>query len=460
MADRPYDAPLPVPGAAASAGRTTVGIVFLVLFLDLIQFGIVFPIYGAMLDHYMQREAENPGLLAAMMGWAAHLVPTSDPNQRAALFGGILGALYSGLQFISAPFWGRLSDRHGRRPVLLVSLVGSFLASLLWVFAADFIILLAARFVAGLFAGNVSTANAAIADITTPENRGRAMALVGMAFGLGFVIGPAIGGMVWSLPWHPDSPSVLGLNPFSAPALVATTLAGVNLAWAAKSFRETLPPERRATGDGGGRTANPFRLFAGDLGPAVPRINLAFTCYTLLFTGMEATLVFLCGDPRRLGWDPFHLGFLFVGMGLTTAATQGLFRALIARAGPRRLGMAGLVLMIPGMICIGVSAWYPHAAILLTGCGILAVSTGLVFPAMSTLISLAADPTRQGWAMGGFRSAGALGRVVGPLVAAYAYFQISPAAPYLIAAAGAVVPIVVLLAVRHGDPISAERTSV
>jgi MFS family permease len=429
---------------------TSAGVVFLVLFLDLISFGIVFPIYGAMLSHYLARD---DGFLTSILAAASTIAPGAGPDQQAALFGGILGALYAGLQFLAAPFWGRLSDRIGRRPVLLMSLAGSLAANLLWVFSADILVLLVARCVAGVFAGNVATAHAAIADITTPERRGRAMALVGLAFGLGFVIGPAIGGVAWHVGhgWWDGAAAVWGLHPFSLPALIATALAACNWLWAWRSFRETLPPERRGH-PGDERPIAPWRIFGASQGRAVGRLNLAFCVYTLLFAGMETTLVFLLGDPARLGWTPLELGGLFVGMGLTTALAQGAYRGLVRRHGAAALTCAGLALFLPGMGLIGVSAVLTSAPILLAGVGLLACSSGLVFPGVTTLVSLAADPARQGHAMGTFRSAGALGRAVGPLIAAAAYFGLHPAAPYALAAVAGLAPLVLLLRLRVATP--------
>ncbi len=171
--------------------KTGLGSIFLVLFVDLIGFSIVFPLFPEMMRWYGD---QSGSLLALLMQPVDALFPGVDPLQRAALFGGLLGALYAGLQFIAAPFWGRMSDRYGRRPILLVSLVGSLVANLLWVFSGSFSVLLLSRLLAGAMTGNIAVANAAVADVTTSANRSKGMAAVGMAFGLGFILGPAMGG--------------------------------------------------------------------------------------------------------------------------------------------------------------------------------------------------------------------------------------------------------------------------
>ena len=235
-------------GAAPDARKTTLGVVFLVLFTDLLGFSIVFPLYGHMLDYYSHHDQ---GLLHQAMALVDAWFPGSEHWQRAALFGGLIGASYSGLQFLAAPFWGSLSDRIGRRPVLLISVAGNALAYLVWIFASDFTVLLISRLLAGLMTGNVSAANAAVADISTPENRARGMGILGMAFGLGFILGPAIGGLSYALLPHLDQVewfARLGANEFSTPAAIAFALSMVNLVWIVARFRETNPPERRTSG--------------------------------------------------------------------------------------------------------------------------------------------------------------------------------------------------------------------
>lgn len=416
------------------------GAIFLVLFVDLIGFSIVFPLFPAMLEWYA---AQDGGLLHLLMRPVDTLFPGVDPWQRAALFGGLLGAAYASLQFVAAPFWGRLSDRYGRRPILLVSLTGSLLSNLLWVFSGDFSILLLSRLLAGAMTGNIAVANAAVADVTTAENRSRGMAAVGMAFGLGFILGPAIGGQLAALRLDQLLPDLVpfGLNPFSAPALLAALLAGLNLAWVAISFRETLPPERRGQ-PASQRSMNPLLIFRNDLPAQVHAVNLAFFAHTLLFGGLEMTLGFLAAQTLGLGFGA--IGLMFAGMGLGSALVQGaLVRPYGERIGMQRLAQAGFALHVVGFIILALIPSCPSLGLLIAGVAVNAIATGLVFPSLATLVSLAAPPERQGFAMGTFRSASSLGRAAGPLILAVAYFA-NPAAPYWLGAAGMVVPLLLV----------------
>ncbi|MBA3936258.1 MAG: MFS transporter, partial [Planctomycetes bacterium] len=441
-------APAAAPGAPR---RAELGIVFLVLLIDLIGFSIVFPLLADMLEYY---GAHDQGLLAWAMAGVDGIFPHAAPGQRAALFGGLIGSLYATLQFFAAPYWGRLSDRIGRRPVLLLSIGGNAAAYLLWVFSGNFTVLLVSRMLAGIMTGSVSAANAAVADLTTPETRARGMGFIGMAFGLGFIIGPAIGGLGYAyLPRLDQVPALaaLGANPFSSCALIAFALGAFNFVWCLRRFRETLPPERRhAGGEAGQRTSNPLRLFSPAVfGAVVARVNATFCIYTLLFSGMEATMVFLAA--QACGFTPKDNGMLFVMMGVISALMQGfLFRRLAPRIGQKPLAVAGLAASIPGFALLALVTWFPHTAVLVAGAAVLAIGTGLSFPALSTMVSLGADPLRQGWVLGSFRSAGALGRAFGPLLAAVVYFRFSPAAPYVVGAVGLLVPLALMVGTRVG----------
>ncbi len=426
--------------APGTTRRTGLGVIFLVLFADLVGFSIIFPLYAEMLKYYL---AHDRGLLATAMSGIDHLYPRASESQRAALFGGLLGAVYATLQFICAPMWGKLSDRIGRRPVLLLSIGGTALSYIGWIFSADFTILLLSRLTAGVMTGNVSVANAAVSDVTTPETRARGMGLIGMAFGLGFILGPAIGGLSYHFIPHLDGPSSAWLNPFSVPAAIAAGLSIFNFTWAYLRFEETLPPERRSAAPAPSRTANPVQFFDPALGAGVPQINLAFALHTLLFAGMEATLVFLSAE--KCGFGPGANAGLFVWMGFLSALVQGgIFRRLAPKIGQRPLAMAGFILILPGFLVTALVDWFPHPWLLVCGVTLLAGATGLVFPALNTMASLAGDPARQGWVMGTFRSAGSLGRAIGPLLGAIIYFMWRPAAPYLLGAIGMLIPLMLI----------------
>ena len=176
--------------------KPTLFIVFLTVFIDVVGFSIIFPLFPAMLDYYLPLEGED-SLIGSLVAWLGKFTG-GDKNAVATLFGGVLGSLYGVLQFIFAPIWGAYSDRHGRRPTLVFTLGGIVLANLIWVFAGSFALLVLGRVLGGIMAGNISAASAVAADITPGKERASGMILIGVALGLGFILGPAIGGLAYS----------------------------------------------------------------------------------------------------------------------------------------------------------------------------------------------------------------------------------------------------------------------
>ena len=173
----------------------SLGVIFLTIFIDLVGFSIIFPLFPAILDYYGES-----GLLASLTDSLDAFSEKTGAGARftPVLFGGVLGSLYAILQFFFAPIWGALSDKYGRRPILLITTLGVFASYLIWGFAGSFALLVIARFIGGCMSGNISVATAAVADVTTKETRSKGMGIVGAAFGLGFIIGPAIGGYLSS----------------------------------------------------------------------------------------------------------------------------------------------------------------------------------------------------------------------------------------------------------------------
>ena len=176
--------------------RSRLGVILLTIFLDLVGFSIIFPLFPSILGHYLPREGDG-GILAAFVSLMSTLPVVEGSHQlflTHVLFGGILGSLYSILQFTSAPIWGRMSDHLGRRRIMLWTVAGTTFGYLIWLFSGSFLLLVLSRVISGISGGNLSVATAAVADVTGKESRSNGMALIGVAFGLGFIVGPVIGG--------------------------------------------------------------------------------------------------------------------------------------------------------------------------------------------------------------------------------------------------------------------------
>ena len=416
--------PMSVP--AVLPQRRILGLIFLTVFMDIVGFSIIIPLFPHLLDHYIRTEGAA-GTLIGSLNSAAESMGGDTVFKKTVLFGGLLSTLYSLLQFVFSPIWGALSDRLGRRRILTITLAGNALSYLLWIFAAQFWVVVVTRLVSGMMAGNIAVASAAAADITDEKERTKGMAVVGIAIGLGFVFGPVIGGLASSVQFaHGTAVGSFGLNPFSVPAAIAASLALLNFLLVVKFFPETLAPERRASADA--KRPSVFDL-ATVRSSAVRRTSFANLVYQVAFTGMENTIVFLTFalflyNPRDNAW-------LFLFNGACMIFAQGLARQLVKRLGQRKVIMLGMLVASVAFVWVALiptpAAGVPSPAwaepSFYAGLGLISFATGLILPSVSALVSLYSDASEQGRNLGILRSAGSLARVIGPVTAALLYFH-------------------------------------
>lgn len=425
--------------------RRVLGLIFLTVFMDIVGFAVVIPMFPSLLEHYLQTEGGEGSLVSRLVEAARWLAGTEPrPELVAVLFGGVLSTLFSSLQFVFSPIWGGLSDRIGRRSVLLGTLAGNAFSYALWIFAGEFWVFVVSRLICGMSAGNIAVASAAAADITDRANRTKGMAVVGVAIGLGFLVGPVIGGLasLWVLPHDSLGGSALGLNPFSGAAIVSASLALLNLLLVWRLFPETLPAAGRTTES---RPTFFALLRVGDGG--VRRASHANLLYQIAFTGMETTVVFL--TAALFFFSPADNAWLFLVNGLCLIFAQGLAsRVLVRRIGERATARIGF---ITGVFALSAIALIPYPAPgspalshlivpFFAATGLLAFSTGLILPSLSSLVSLYSHPDEQGRNLGILRSAGALARIVGPMTAAYAFFHTGSHQGVYLAAALLLIP--------------------
>jgi MFS family permease len=365
--------------------RSPLAVLFLTVFVDLLGFGIVIPI----LPTY-----------AVTFGASAQLVT-------------LLGAVYSATQLLFAPLWGRLSDRVGRRPIIVLSALGSAGAYLCFGLAESLALLFVARAVGGACGANISAAQAYIADVTGPEDRARGMSIIGAGFGLGFTFGPALGGL---------GAHALGA---SAPFFIAAGLALANAVWAflalPEPVRHRAAPPRSLSSFG-----DAFRL------PRLAVFLVVFFVVVFAFSIMEQTFVLY--THARFGLGELENGLVFTFIGLVLSLTQAFAtRRLVARFGELRLVVAGTAFMALG---IGMIPLAGGLAALLAATLFLAFGNALNSPSLMATISKAAPGTRQGEMLGVAQSIGALGRIAGP-AAGGALFEATRGhrLPYVVAAA-------------------------
>jgi len=364
-------------------------VVFFTVLLDLLGFGMVLPL----LPFYAQEFGAGP-------------------------FGvTLLFASFSLAQFVFAPLWGRLSDRVGRRPVLLVSILGAIAAYTLFAFAWSFPILLIARTASGVAAANYSIGQAYVADVTPPEERAKGMGMLGAAFGLGFVLGPVLGGLAGKLG-------------YAAVPAAAGILAVINLGLALFLLPESLPADRRGK-EVSGRWAGSedVRRAAGNRQVAL--LMVLFFLVILSFASMESTIGLFV--EKRYGFGFFETAMLFTFLGVIMVIIQGgLLGRLAKRFGERRLMVTGIACMTAGLLLLPMGK---VVALLGVTTALLATGMGLHNPSTLSLISRLTDEHRQGGTLGVTRSLGALARGVGPLWGGWAFGALGPAWPFWSAAA-------------------------
>ncbi len=426
--------------------KKTIKIIFLTLFLDLVGFSIIFPMFPALAEHYLTYDGQDFFLKLIFGGIESFTNVTGGSMSGIVLFGGALGAIYSILQFFAAPLWGGLSDKYGRKPILLISVFGLFLSYVLWFFSGSFTLLILARLVGGIMGGNLSTATAAIADVTDSSNRSKGMAFVGIAFALGFIIGPALGGILTTVNPVVDFPDLLnyGINPFSYAAGLAAILSLINFVWIYLKFEETHKPKKDIVVTGT-RTANILKLFKPLPYRDVNLVNYAYFLFIAAFSGMEFTLTFVAVE--RLGYTPMDNAYMFIFIGVFIALTQGGFvRRKANTIGEKKMAMMGLATVIPGLILIAFSY---STTMLYLGLLFLSIGSAMAIPTLTALVSLNTPEDEQGRSLGIFRSLGSLGRVVGPIAASLIYYKMNSAAPYLVGSMFIFIPLLVLKKVKQ-----------
>jgi len=351
---------------------------------------------------------------------------------------GLLLTVYALAQFIFTPVLGTLSDRYGRRPIILASLLIEALSLALSAVAGSLAILVVARFLGGLGASNIGSAQAVVDDVTPVEGRARGMGLIGAAIGLGFVVGPALGGLV--APLGPAVPFWVAMSVALANALLVLRFLPETRYARTESppdFFATRAVRRRAPSTAPVPTVitGMGAAFAGWRrvlrNPVVVRLVVINLLFTVAFTAMEA--VFPLFTQHSFGWKAIQNGYIFTYTGIVIVLMQGgLVGQLVKRWGERSLLITGLVMLAAGLTLL---SWSTNLALLLVALGVISISDGAVTPVVSALLSFASPPTAQGETLGLAQGVAGLGRVIGPLAAGSAFAIGGPGAPFFLGSA-------------------------
>jgi multidrug resistance protein len=382
-------AQLAVP-VGAPLRRSTLWIVFTTILIDFIGFSVLLPV----LPYYATRLGAGSVEVALIL------------------------SLYAAAQLVFLPAWGWLSDRIGRRPVILFSLSGTVISFVLLAFGESLASIYLARVLAGLFAASIGTAQAIVNDVTSDAERAQGMGLIGAAFGLGFVLGPALGGVLAQLDER-------------APFYGICVLALANLGVAFFRLPESRPPPKEPSWTGFGRTLvpSPLRLLFALHDGRIGRYLFLFLVLFTAFAALES--MFTLFMELRFGLDISAASYVFAYIGLWIALTQGvLIRRLAPRLGETRLVVIGLVMTGAGLAVIPL---VPSPGWLYLVTPIVALGNGLAFPAFTSLYSKACKAEKAGELMGESQSMATTGRIFGPLWAGLAFGRIDFGAPFVIA---------------------------
>ncbi len=332
--------------------------------------------------------------------------------------------MFSLFQVVATPLWGRLSDRIGRKPVLVVSLIGTFFAYLWMAYADGLWSLVAARAFAGIMSGNLSAAYAYVSDITEPQDRAKNLGIIGSAFGLGFAAGPVIGGALGK--------TAVGATLFM-PGLASALLTLVAIAGAVFFLKESLPADKRAanrvaTANDKPGSSSPWGLLGSK--PVLRNLSILALVVSCGVAAMQSVYPFWARDMFNLKLDA--VGWHFGAFAVISAFSQAVLTAiLVKRFGEKRVALLSVVGVTVGLLLFGAahSLWMTYGALLVFG-----LSLGVFTPSVTSLVSFEADPANRGAVMGLFNAGSSAGRVLGPAYAGIASEYISNSAPFLISA--------------------------
>jgi len=339
-----------------------------------------------------------------------------DPNQL-ALANGLLFTSYSLFQFIAVPGLGALSDRYGRRPVLLICLVGSALGYLIFGIGGALWMLFLGRIMDGVTGGNLSAIYAYVADLTEPDQRTRYYGLLGAVSGMGFVVGPAVGG------------ALAKIGGPTAPVFFAAVVTLLNALWGYFVMPESLVLSRRSESITL-RQLNPFSQLMGIFQlPQLRWLLIAILLWALPFAALQSNLSLFSKDI--LGWQAADVAVIFTVFGLIGVLVQGgLIRILLHRFSETRVAIIGGISMTIGFGLLALVAVVPSGTLILVGTAVFALGNGLFNPSLTGLLSQGVSPREQGRVQGGGQSVQAVGRVLGPLWGSMVYVSIGMGAPY------------------------------
>ncbi|XP_054855449.1 major facilitator superfamily domain-containing protein 10 isoform X1 [Eublepharis macularius] len=434
------------------ASTRVITTVFLALFIDLLGFTLILPLLPSIFDHYSKNDNGLYMTLQHGVDWFAEVVGVPPERKyNSVLFGGLIGSIFSILQFFASPLTGAASDYFGRRPVMLLTVMGLIASYSLWAVSRSFELFLFSRVIGGISKGNVSLSTAIIADLACPKARSRGMAMIGVAFSLGFTLGPMLGAY---LAMETEKGEIFYLQP----ALFAVMFAVADLVFIFFLLPETLPKENRvSTMTTGFQSASgllsPWALFqfsavSQRMDPPSQKnlkiLGLVYFLYLFLFSGLEYTLSFLV--HQHFQFSSMQQGKMFFFIGITMATIQGGYTRQIKPGNELKTVKRAILFSIPAFLLIGWSANIVHLS---AGLLLYSFAAAAVVPCLSAVVSGYGSASQKGTMMGILRSLGALARAMGPVVSAAVYWMAGAQVCFTACASLFLIPLLLLRRIQE-----------
>lgn len=440
-----------------SQTKRTFKFVFVTLFVDLLAFTLILPLLPKILDYYAINDKSNAYKLFDENVKIIQKILAVPESHNQVLLAGVLGSWFSFLQFISSPFLGALSDRFGRKSVLLMAMSGSVVSYAIWFTASsNFALFVLSRTIGGLSKANVGLSLAIVSDVSDESTRGKGMAIVGSSFSLAFIFGPLLGAYLSTLAKGTDIQAVQH-QLITNPSLIALFLSVINLALVFAFLEETYSSKQ--TNNKTSRTGtsaqnesvfvkafhfvNPRSLFSFDLVDKISQeeakvlktTGCIYFYYLLFYSGLEFTLSFL--THLRFGFSSMDQGKLYLFSGLLMALIQGGYIRRIKGGREPFLALVGLAIIVPSFILMGLSI---NVAQIYCSLSMYATSSAIVVPCLTTIISSHSPVESRGVVMGTFRSLGSLARAIGPCMASLLFWTFGPTICYISGALALLIP--------------------
>lgn len=429
--------------------------IFATLFVDLLAFTLILPLLPKILDYYAANDESGCyKLFNDNVQVLQDIIKVPESHNR-VLLAGILGSWFSLLQFISSPILGAISDKVGRKPILILSMLGSVFSYVIWYASSkNFALFILSRTLGGLSKANVGLSLAIISDVSNDESRGKGMAVVGTSFSLAFITGPLLGAyLASSAQGFPDSQLI------TRPALIATSISLIDLMLVFLFIEETnlktikthnknskSSPYRRSESllskilD----YVNPYSLFNFNLvrkktrsdAPLLREMGFIYFFYLLFYSGLEFTLSFL--THLRFGFSSMEQGKLYLFSGILMALIQGGYIRRMKAGRESLIALIGLSVVVPAFVVIGIASSVSHVYYSLI---LYAFSSAVVVPCITTIVSTHSPSNARGATMGTLRSIGALARAVGPFLSSLMFWTVGPMYCYLLGALALLLPL-------------------